>query len=115
MHRQISVVYSNKYTYEEEFVSKKLSEAQINQALSSKIKQALFHVLDTYQNAFDSDNEPLGTMKGHEVDIDLNINRPYPPVLRRLDFPASPKSREGLEKHIQELIKSGVLRKLSNN
>ncbi|MBW0559894.1 hypothetical protein O181_099609 [Austropuccinia psidii MF-1] len=64
-----------------------------------------------YKNAFASDNEPLGTIKGHEVDITLNIDRPYPPVLRRPAYPASPRAREALEKHIQEFTQLGVLRK----
>ncbi|MBW0477953.1 hypothetical protein O181_017668 [Austropuccinia psidii MF-1] len=72
-------------------------------------------VFYTYKNAFSSDNEPLGTVKGHEVDITLNINRPYPPVLGRPAYPASPRAREALEKHIQELIQLGVLRNVGHN
>ncbi|MBW0508853.1 hypothetical protein O181_048568, partial [Austropuccinia psidii MF-1] len=59
--------------------------------------------------------EPLCAIKGHEVDITLNIDRPYPPVLRRPAYPASPRAREGLEKHIQELLQLGVLRKVDHN
>ncbi|MBW0514272.1 hypothetical protein O181_053987 [Austropuccinia psidii MF-1] len=54
-------------------------------------------------------------IKGHEVDITLNINRPYPPVLRRPPYPASPRAIEALEKLIQELIQLGVLRKVGHN
>ncbi|MBW0561948.1 hypothetical protein O181_101663 [Austropuccinia psidii MF-1] len=72
----------------------------------------LLDVLYTYKNAFSSDNELLGTIKGLEVDITLNIDRPYPPVLRRPAYPASPRATEALEKHIQELIQLGVLRKV---
>ncbi|MBW0490678.1 hypothetical protein O181_030393 [Austropuccinia psidii MF-1] len=69
----------------------------------------------TYENSFASDNGPLGTITGHEVDIFININRPYPQVLRRPAYPASPRDREALEKHIQELIQLGVLRKVGHN
>ncbi|MBW0523226.1 hypothetical protein O181_062941 [Austropuccinia psidii MF-1] len=62
-----------------------------------------------------SDNEPLGAIRQHEVDITLNIDRPYPPVLRRPAYPASPRARKALEKHIQELIRLGVLRKVGHN
>ncbi|MBW0584942.1 hypothetical protein O181_124657 [Austropuccinia psidii MF-1] len=72
-------------------------------------------VLYTYDNAFSSDNEPLGAIKGHEVGITLNIDRSYPPLLRRPAYPASPRAREALEKHIQELIQLGVLRKVGHN
>ncbi|MBW0505073.1 hypothetical protein O181_044788 [Austropuccinia psidii MF-1] len=40
---------------------------------------------------------------------------PYPPVLTRPAYPASLRDREALEKHIQELIKLGVLRKVGHN
>ncbi|MBW0508396.1 hypothetical protein O181_048111 [Austropuccinia psidii MF-1] len=79
------------------------------------MRHYLINVLYTYNNAFASDNEPLGIMKGHEVDITLNIQRPYPPVHRTPAYPACPRARESLEKHIQELIQLDVLRKLGNN
>ncbi|MBW0507154.1 hypothetical protein O181_046869 [Austropuccinia psidii MF-1] len=79
------------------------------------MRHYLIDLLYTYKNAFASDNEPLGTNKGHEFDITLNIYRPYPPVLRRPAYPASPRAREALEKHIQELIQLGVLRKVGHN
>ncbi|MBW0558140.1 hypothetical protein O181_097855 [Austropuccinia psidii MF-1] len=104
-----------KDTYKNEFVSNQLVEAQINPSLSPKMRNELIHVLYTYKNAFASDNEPLGAIRGHEVDITLNIDRPYPPVLRRPAYPASPRAREALEKHIQELIQVGVLRKVGHN
>ncbi|MBW0547642.1 hypothetical protein O181_087357 [Austropuccinia psidii MF-1] len=66
-------------------------------------------------NSFASDNETLGAIKGHEVDITLNIDRQYPPVLRRPAYSASPRARKALEKHIQELIQLGVLRKVRHN
>ncbi|MBW0518182.1 hypothetical protein O181_057897 [Austropuccinia psidii MF-1] len=75
----------------------------------------LVDVLYTYKNSFASDNEPLGAIKGHEADITYNIDRPYPQVLRRPDYPASPRAREALEKHIQELIQLGELRKVGHN
>ncbi|MBW0531318.1 hypothetical protein O181_071033 [Austropuccinia psidii MF-1] len=56
-----------------------------------------------------------GTIKEHEVDININIDRPYPPVLRRPAYPASPRAREAFQKHIQELIQLGVLSKLGHN
>ncbi|MBW0525703.1 hypothetical protein O181_065418 [Austropuccinia psidii MF-1] len=115
MPKQISVVSSVKDTYKNEFVSNQLVEAQINPSLSPKMRNELINVLYTYKNAFASDNEPLGAIRGHEVDITLNIDRPYPPVLRRPAYPASPRAREALEKHIQELIQLGVLRKVGHN
>ncbi|MBW0574073.1 hypothetical protein O181_113788 [Austropuccinia psidii MF-1] len=45
----------------------------------------------------------------------LNVERPYPPLLRRPAYPASPRAREALENHINELMKLGVLRKVGHN
>ncbi|MBW0523538.1 hypothetical protein O181_063253 [Austropuccinia psidii MF-1] len=113
--KKISVISSVKDTYKEEFVANQLVGAQINPSLSPKMRQDLIDVLYTYKNAFASDNEPLGTIKGHEVDINPNIYRPYPQVFRRPAYQASPRSREALEKHIQELLQLGVLRKVGHS
>ncbi|MBW0467423.1 hypothetical protein O181_007138 [Austropuccinia psidii MF-1] len=115
MPKQISVISSVKNTYKEESVSNQLVEAKIKPSLSPKMRHELIDVLYTYNNAFAADNEPLGAIKGHEVDITLNIARPYPPVLRKTAYPASPRAREALEKHIQELIQLCVLRKVGHN
>ncbi|MBW0554633.1 hypothetical protein O181_094348 [Austropuccinia psidii MF-1] len=79
------------------------------------MRNELVDVFYTYKNAFASDNEPLGVIEGHESDITLNIYRPYPPVLRRTAYPASLIAREAMDKHIQELIKIVLLRKVGHN
>ncbi|MBW0536408.1 hypothetical protein O181_076123 [Austropuccinia psidii MF-1] len=45
----------------------------------------------------------------------LNMQRPYPPLLRRPAYPPSPRAREALESHINELMKLGVLRNVVHN
>ncbi|MBW0530976.1 hypothetical protein O181_070691 [Austropuccinia psidii MF-1] len=79
------------------------------------MKEELIEILFQYREAFASDNEPLGAIKDHEVDTMLNVERPYPPILRRPAYPASPRAIEALESHINELIKLGVLRKVGHN
>ncbi|MBW0519223.1 hypothetical protein O181_058938 [Austropuccinia psidii MF-1] len=96
MPKQISVISSVKDTYKEKVVANQLFEAQINPSLSPKMRHELIDLLYTYKNAFASDNEPLGAIKGNEADITLNIDRKYPLVLRRLAYPASPRAREAL-------------------
>ncbi|MBW0530809.1 hypothetical protein O181_070524 [Austropuccinia psidii MF-1] len=113
--KQISIVSSNKDTHKEEFMDNKLIKAQINSSLSPKMTHELVNVLYKYKNGLASDNEPCGAIKEHKFDITLNIERPYPPVLKRPAYPESPRAREALEKHIQELMKLGVLRKLGHN
>ncbi|MBW0568420.1 hypothetical protein O181_108135 [Austropuccinia psidii MF-1] len=45
----------------------------------------------------------------------LNVERPYPPLLTRTAYQASPRAREALESHINELMKLGVLGKFRHN
>ncbi|MBW0552649.1 hypothetical protein O181_092364 [Austropuccinia psidii MF-1] len=45
----------------------------------------------------------------------LNEERPYPQLLRRPAYPASPRAREALESHIDELVKLGFIRKVGHN
>ncbi|MBW0508028.1 hypothetical protein O181_047743 [Austropuccinia psidii MF-1] len=80
----------------ERFKSEQLNEAGIS-----------LHLTDN--------REPLGAIVGHEVDIILNIERPYPPLLRRPAYQASPKSRDTLEIHIKELLDLGIIRKVGHN
>ncbi|MBW0511835.1 hypothetical protein O181_051550 [Austropuccinia psidii MF-1] len=79
------------------------------------MKEKLIDLLFKYQNAFSSDKEPLGEIIGHEVDIIHNVEKPYPPLLRRPAYPASPRAIEALEVHIKELINLGVIRRLGHN
>ncbi|MBW0518342.1 hypothetical protein O181_058057 [Austropuccinia psidii MF-1] len=67
------------------------------------MKAELIEILFQYREAFASNNEPLGAIKGHEVEIMLNVERTYPPLLRRPAYPASPKAREALGTNIDEL------------
>ncbi|MBW0495242.1 hypothetical protein O181_034957 [Austropuccinia psidii MF-1] len=113
--KQISTVSSNKDTYKEDFVTHQLVETQINLSVSPRGRHELTDVLNTYKNAFASDNEPLGSIKGNKFYITLNICRPYPPLLRRPAYPASSRAGEALEKHIQDFIQLFVLRKVGHN
>ncbi|MBW0531188.1 hypothetical protein O181_070903 [Austropuccinia psidii MF-1] len=79
------------------------------------MKEELIEILFQYREAFSSDDEPLGAIKGHEVDIICNVERPYPPLLIRTAYPASPRAREALESHINDLMKMGVLRNVGHN
>ncbi|MBW0516287.1 hypothetical protein O181_056002 [Austropuccinia psidii MF-1] len=110
--REITVIRQVKNVNKEKFVSDQLIEAQIGPELTPEMKEELIEILSQYREAFSSDKEPLGTIKGHEVDIMLNVERPYPRVLRIPAYPASPRAREALESHINELMKLVVLRKL---
>ncbi|MBW0512719.1 hypothetical protein O181_052434 [Austropuccinia psidii MF-1] len=79
------------------------------------MKEKLVDFLFKYKNAFVTDKESLGALIGHEVDIIVNVEKLYPPLLRRPAYPAIPSAREALEVHIKESINLGVLRKVGHN
>ncbi|MBW0538288.1 hypothetical protein O181_078003 [Austropuccinia psidii MF-1] len=97
------------------FITEQLKEEEFNHELSVKMKEKLIELLFKYKNAFAADKEPLGSIIGHEVDIILNVENPYPPLLRIPAYPPSPRAREALEVHIKELMDLGVLRKVGHN
>ncbi|MBW0542715.1 hypothetical protein O181_082430 [Austropuccinia psidii MF-1] len=113
--REITVIRQVKNVNKEKFVSNQLIKAQISPELTPEMKEELIEILFQYREAFASDNEPLGAIKGHEVDIILNVERTDHPLLRRPAYPASPRAREALESHINELMKLGVHRKFGHN
>ncbi|MBW0518422.1 hypothetical protein O181_058137 [Austropuccinia psidii MF-1] len=79
------------------------------------MKEKLIDLSFKYKNAFATDKEPLGAIIGHEVDIILNVEKPYPPLLGRPGYPASPRARKALEVHIKGLMDLGVLTKVGHN
>ncbi|MBW0593185.1 hypothetical protein O181_132900 [Austropuccinia psidii MF-1] len=99
----------------ERFKSEQLSEAEISLHLTNKQENELSALLYDHKEAFASYKEPLGEIIGHEADIILNTERPYPPLLRKTAYPESPKSREALEIHINDLLDLGMIRKVLHN
>ncbi|MBW0542870.1 hypothetical protein O181_082585 [Austropuccinia psidii MF-1] len=97
------------------FKSEQLSEAEISRPLTDKQENELSSLLYDEKEAFESEKEPFGEIVGHEVDIILNIERPYPPLLRRPAYTEISKSREALEIHIEEPLDLGVIREVYHN
>ncbi|MBW0503408.1 hypothetical protein O181_043123 [Austropuccinia psidii MF-1] len=98
--REITVIRQVKNINKETILSDQLIEAQISAELTLEIKEELIEILFQYKEAFSSDNEPLGAIKGLRLDIMLNLERPKPPLLRRPAYPASLRAREALESHV---------------
>ncbi|MBW0539648.1 hypothetical protein O181_079363 [Austropuccinia psidii MF-1] len=99
----------------ERFKSEPLSEAEISLHLTDSQENEISALLYDHREAFASEKEPLGAIIGHEVDIILHIERPYAPLLIRPSYPESPKSREDLEIHINELLDLSPIRKVGHN
>ncbi|MBW0491223.1 hypothetical protein O181_030938 [Austropuccinia psidii MF-1] len=79
------------------------------------MKQKLIDISFKYKSAFETYKKPLGDNIQNEVEIILNLEKPYQPLLRRPAYPASPRAREALEVHIEELMDLRVLRKVGHN
>ncbi|MBW0470908.1 hypothetical protein O181_010623 [Austropuccinia psidii MF-1] len=59
--------------------------------------------------------DPLGKIKGHYLQLYLDVEIPYLPMLRRPPYPASLETEKEIEKHINELLDMDVIRKIGNN
>ncbi|MBW0578167.1 hypothetical protein O181_117882, partial [Austropuccinia psidii MF-1] len=94
---------------------KEFREGQFSTTLTSKQKLSLLKMLRQNRRAFDIVEEPLGKIKGHDMELYLNVERPYPPMLRRPPYPASLETRKEIEKHINELLDMDVLRNIGHN
>ncbi|MBW0570968.1 hypothetical protein O181_110683 [Austropuccinia psidii MF-1] len=100
--RQITVNKVSPVNLElEKFKSEQLNEAEISLHLTDKQENELSSLLYDHRGAFASDKESLGAIIGHDVDIILNIERPYPPLLRRPAYQKVP-SQEKLWKLISK-------------
>ncbi|MBW0515984.1 hypothetical protein O181_055699 [Austropuccinia psidii MF-1] len=98
----------------EKSVSDQFIEAQISPE-SKLIMEYLIEILFQYRETFAFNDEPLGAIKSHEVHIILNVERPYPELLRRPAYPDISRATEALETHINEGMKLEVLRKVGQN
>ncbi|MBW0558550.1 hypothetical protein O181_098265 [Austropuccinia psidii MF-1] len=65
--------------------------------------------------AFASGEEPLGKIRGHDRKLYLDVERPYPPILKRPSYIASLETRKDIEKQINKLLDMDVIRKIGNN
>ncbi|MBW0475473.1 hypothetical protein O181_015188 [Austropuccinia psidii MF-1] len=90
-------------------------ERQFSTTLTSKQNQGLLKMLGKNRPEFSIGEEPLGKIRCHDMELYLDVERPYPPMLRRLPYPASVETRHEIEKHINELLDMDVIRKIGNN
>ncbi|MBW0581084.1 hypothetical protein O181_120799 [Austropuccinia psidii MF-1] len=90
-------------------------EGQLSTTLTSKQKLSLLKMLRKNRPAFSIGKEPLGKIKGHDIELYLDVERPYPPMLRRPSYPASLETRKEIEKYMNELLDMDVIRKIGHN
>ncbi|MBW0467969.1 hypothetical protein O181_007684 [Austropuccinia psidii MF-1] len=92
-----------------------IREGQFSTTLTSKQKLSLLKMLRKNRPAFAIGEEPLGKIRGHDIELYLEVERPHPPMLRRPPKPASLKAMKEIEKHINELPEIDVIRKIGHN
>ncbi|MBW0492885.1 hypothetical protein O181_032600 [Austropuccinia psidii MF-1] len=90
-------------------------EGQFSTTLTSKQKLSLLKMLRKNRPAFAIGEEPLGTISGHDIELYLDVERPYPPMLRRPPYQAGLETRNEIEKHTNELLEMDVIRKIGHN
>ncbi|MBW0477357.1 hypothetical protein O181_017072 [Austropuccinia psidii MF-1] len=87
-----------------------------NSVLTSPVKKiSLPKILTKNRPKFAIGEEPLVKMRGHNIELYLDVERPYPPMLRRSPYPESLETRKEIEKHINELLEMNVIRKIGHN
>ncbi|MBW0500748.1 hypothetical protein O181_040463 [Austropuccinia psidii MF-1] len=90
-------------------------EGQFSTTLTSKQKASLLKMMRRNRPAFAIGEEPLGKIKGHDIELYLDVKRAYPPMLRSPPYPASLETRKEIEKHINELLDMDVIGKIGHN
>ncbi|MBW0464051.1 hypothetical protein O181_003766 [Austropuccinia psidii MF-1] len=90
-------------------------EGQFSTTLTSKQKLSLLKMLRKNKPAFVFGQEPLGKIRGHDIELYLDVERPYPPMLRRTPYPKILETRKEIEKHINDILDMDVIRKIGHN
>ncbi|KAG0144722.1 hypothetical protein CROQUDRAFT_708528, partial [Cronartium quercuum f. sp. fusiforme G11] len=100
---------------EENEIKKGIDEAKFGPKLTKEQKTSVEYLITKYNDQFDLGNNNLGEIKNHPVHVQLNVEKPYPPILKKNAYPASPRNRVEIEKHIDELLKMKVIRKVGED
>ncbi|MBW0500743.1 hypothetical protein O181_040458 [Austropuccinia psidii MF-1] len=58
--------------------------------------------------------ELLGKIRGHYIELYLDVERPYPPMLRRPPYPESLETMKEIERQINEFLEMDVIRKMGH-
>ncbi|MBW0484121.1 hypothetical protein O181_023836 [Austropuccinia psidii MF-1] len=90
-------------------------EGQFSTSLTSKQKRSLLKMLRKNRPAFSIGEEPLVKIRGHDIELYLDVKRTYPPIGRRPPYTESLETRKEIEQHIDDLLDMDVIRKIGHN
>ena len=91
------------------------SEAKVGKLLDPGQVEQLKDLCFKFKDCFATEDQPLSLIKGHEFDIELTADQPYPPALRKPPYPLSPRGKEALTTLLDSLLKLAVIRKVEPN
>ncbi|MBW0555721.1 hypothetical protein O181_095436 [Austropuccinia psidii MF-1] len=100
--------FSNQDPLEE--LLNEVKEGKFSSNLTSKPNLSLAEILRKTRPVL-----PLGKIKGHDIGLYIDEERPYPPMLTGPPYPASLQTRKEIEKHINGILDIDVIRKIGNN
>ncbi|MBW0479528.1 hypothetical protein O181_019243 [Austropuccinia psidii MF-1] len=83
--------------------------------IEGKQKLTLLKILRKDRPGLAICEEQLGKIRGHDIELYLDVERAYPPLLRRPSYPESLETGEETEKHVNELLEMGFIRKIGYN
>ncbi|MBW0568152.1 hypothetical protein O181_107867 [Austropuccinia psidii MF-1] len=90
-------------------------EGQFRSTFTSKQELSLLKILRKNRPSFSISKEPLVKIRGHDIELYLDVERSYPPMLRRHPYPAGLETRKEIEKNINQLLEMDVIRKIGHN
>ena len=71
--------------------------------LDTSQKDKISQMIENFPDSFGLGESPIGTIKGHEIEIKLTIDKPYPAILRKAAYPARERQ---LIQPVQEIEQS---------
>ncbi|MBW0485323.1 hypothetical protein O181_025038 [Austropuccinia psidii MF-1] len=89
-------------------------EAQYGTKLMTKMKISLLKILRKHRESCAIGNEPPSKIKGNDIELNLEVERPFPPFLRKQPYLESLETRKDIDKHINEPLEMGVIRKIGH-
>ncbi|MBW0470942.1 hypothetical protein O181_010657 [Austropuccinia psidii MF-1] len=92
-----------------------LKEENFSSNLTCKQKLSLLIILRKNRKAFAIGEELLGKVRGQDTGLYLDVERTYPPILRRPPCSESLEARRKIEKHMIEFLDMNFIRKIGHN
>ncbi|MBW0472965.1 hypothetical protein O181_012680 [Austropuccinia psidii MF-1] len=114
--KKFSLGIYHRYTHDllEELL-KEFKVGKFRTNLTSKEKPNLLNILGQNRPESAIAEKPLGKIRGHDIELYLDLERPYPPILRRPLYSAGLENSKEIEKQINELLDIDVIRKIGHN